>query len=259
MSIFIIILIIISMFVPMIQVAIKNLHSTIFYFFKDLFYYFKEKKWRIWKGKGINMYCGYFGRGKTLSAVKHVTTVAKRYKLNVYSNIKLGIDYIPLVNYQQIIDAPPNSIFLVDEFSTVFHARSWSDFPSDLIFTILQSRHCKKQLIGTSPRFMQVDKIIRDSTDKVIMCNKMWRFQNLSVYDGADLENSPQSSLVKPLYSHAWFVRDKNYHMYDTFELIDNVKRYDFLSNDEILKARGDQETGLIYAKKISRKGKKRM
>ena len=165
--------------------------------------------------------------------VRRIISQAKKYGLTVYSNIKLNYSYIPLTNYQQIIDAPANSIFLIDEISTIFHARDWSKFPTDLLFQILQCRKRRKMIVATAQRFGHVDKLLRDITSEVVTCRKYWRFQTYRIYDAWEIENAQNLDLVKPLKRGGWFVLNKHYSQYDTSELIDNAKKADFISNEK--------------------------
>lgn len=145
--------------------VILNIHRELYYLGLDFYEYIRYRKWNQWNGFGLNIYVGMFGKGKTLSATKYVIANAKRYNLNVLSNIKLnGIEYIPLTNWQQIVDCPGNTIILIDEISTVFNARNWKDFNINLLFQLLQCRKNKKEIIATAQRFAHVDKLLRDIT-----------------------------------------------------------------------------------------------
>lgn len=245
--------------VKLTRCIIFNIHREIAYLGLDIYEYFKYKKWNNWNGFGLSIYVGMFGRGKTLSATKYVLRIAKRYKLNVISNIKLnGYPYTPLTNWQEIVDAPGNTIILIDEMSTVFNAREWKNFNVNLLFQLLQCRKNKKMIVGTAQRFAHVDKLLRDITYEVIDCNKYWRLQHTSHYDGWDYENCMNSNMLKRL-SHEWqFITNKDYNGYDTSEIIDNTKRTEFMSNEEILTARGEVQFNELAVSKVSRKFKKR-
>lgn len=236
-----------------------NLHRVAFYLGLDTFQYLKGRKWKEWNGFGLNAYVGYFGKGKTLCASHYVISQAKRYGLTVYSNIRLnGIEYIPLKNFQQIIDADGNSIFLIDECSTLFNSRQWKDFPVDLLFQLLQCRKQKKQLILTAQRFAHIDKAIRDITFNVYDCSKHWRFQHIQIYDGWDYENCMNIQMLGRV-GHSWsFVTNKWYESYDTSELIDNAKKTDFISNEERQIKLGEVVFNDLGVSKPSRKLKKR-
>lgn len=245
---------------PLLRCMFFNLHKIGYYGIIDIFMYFKGRKWRIWNGYGLNIYVGMFGKGKTLCASHYVISQAKKYHLHVLSNVKLmGIEYVQLVNYQQIIDCDPNTIILIDEVSTLFNARSWKDFNVNLLFQLLQCRKNKKQLICTAQRFAHVDKLLRDITNHVIDCNKYWRFQKNTYYDAWDYENVSNPEMLKSIGKDWYFVTDNWYKSYDTSELIDNAKKTDFISNDEILINRGETQYNELAVKKPGKKLKKYM
>lgn len=221
----------------------------------DIYTYYKHKKWKEWSGFGLRIYVGMFGTGKSLSAVRYVRSQALRYHLNVISNIALkDIPYTPLVNYQQIIDAPANTIILIDEVSTVFNARSWKDFNINLLFQLLQCRKNRKQLVCTAQRFSHVDKLLRDITAEVVVCRKNWRVCRNYSYDGWDYENTPAQFAIRPLWKYCYVSTNRLYNAYDTDEIIDNAKKTDFLSNDEILISRMPEK---VLPDTLTKKGKK--
>ncbi|MCM1440009.1 MAG: AAA family ATPase [Roseburia sp.] len=243
---------------PLLRCFVFNIHFVVIYAVKDFIEYIIKRKWRIWNGFGMDIFVGMFGRGKSLAASMYVLSQAKRYKLHVLSNVKLyGYPYTELVNYQQIIDAPDNTIIFIDEISTVFNAREWKNFNINLLFQLLQCRKNKKKIVATAQRFGHVDKLIRDITANVVDCNKLWRFQNLKFYDAWDYENCMNTQMIRPVRRECLFIHDKHYHGYDTSELIDNVKRTDFKSNDEILVSRGVERFEALAPKHPSRRLKK--
>lgn len=221
----------------------------------DIYHYFKYREWTVWRGFGLRIYVGMFGTGKSLSAVRFVRKNATRYHLNVISNIALkDITYTPLINYQQIIDAPPNTIILIDEVSTVFNARSWKDFNINLLFQLLQCRKNRKQLVCTAQRFSHVDKLLRDITAEVVVCRKNWRVCRNYAYDGWDFENTPAQFAIKPLWRFAYVATNELYNSYDTDEIIDNAKKTDFISNADILASRMPEQ---VVPDNLTKKGKK--
>ena len=113
-------------------------------------------------------------------------------------------------------------------------------------------------IIGTAQRFAHVDKLLRDITYNVIDCNKTWRFQHCTFYDGWDYENCQNPDMLKRV-DHEWmFIRNIDYDSYDTSEIIDNTKRTEFISNEEIMNNRGDIVFNELAVSKVSRKYKKR-
>lgn len=224
-----------------------NIHLVGYYSIMDIFKYIIEKKWKLWNGFGIRMYCGYFGTGKSMLASKYICDQFRKYEktdtpITVLSNIPLSIDYIPLKNIQQILDIPENSIIFIDECNTLFNARAWKDFPTELVYQLCQNRKKHIMLIMTAPRFHLVDKSIRDVTEFVYQCKRpFWRIHVVSVFDGWEWENCPNINMLRPLNRYGIFAKNEYYDNYDSFAVIDNVKKVEFLSKEEILNnRRGD-------------------
>lgn len=228
---------------------VLNFHNVILYSPKDIFKYIKNKQWSKWGGFGIRMFCGYFGSGKSMLASKYVCDNYKKYKdsdtpLTILSNIPLAIPYTELKNINQILEVEENTIIFIDECNTLFNARNWKDFPTELVYQLCQNRKKHIMLLMTAPRFHLVDKSIRDVTQFVYQCvHPFWRFHFVFVYDGWEWENCPNINMLKCKDRYGVFAKDKYYHNYDSFAIIDNVKKEEFLSKEEILSNRA----GVVY------------
>lgn len=243
-----------------------HLLAFVLYAFKDVFYYFKHKKFNECKAFGrINMFCGLFGRGKTLSAVRYVTRQYKKYnnkpvwsdvdkcfkkqEIRIISNVDLNIPYVKLENTQQIIDAHEGlddvgiAIVFIDEASTQFNSRNFkTNISATLLNAMLTCRHEKFGMVLTAQRFLHVDALIRQICEYVYDCKKIWRFQFLYRASAWDLENCTNIKLVTHIKS-CWFVKDKHYKAYDTHAVVANIKRMqkngELLSDDEVLARQG--------------------
>lgn len=212
----------------------------------DIYDYFYNKRYKEFTGFGLHIYCGMFGSGKTLSLVRRAYSLAKRYPdLTIYTNIQLFNFPNPqriykLENYRQMITAPPNTLFIIDEISSLFNSRKWADFPFVLLSQLLQVRKNRKMIIATAQRFSHVDKLLRDVTTTVIDCNCY--FKRLCInrsYDSVDYE----SATIYPPKIIGFLVyvaSNKLRNSYDTFQLITDDIKGQFLSNKEILELRGD-------------------
>ena len=212
----------------------------------DIYDYFKYKRWNEFQGYGLHLYCGLFGTGKTLSLVRKARQIANRYDyVQIYSNIQLFDFPNPsrihkLENYQQIISAPPNSVFVIDEISTLFNSRKWADFPFILLSQLLQVRKNRKMILATAQRFNHVDKLIRDVTTTVTVCSCYFKRLCINrVFDAYDYENSTLY-LPKVLDFVVYVASNKLRNSYDTYEIISNDVKSQFLSNKEVLELRGD-------------------
>ena len=87
--------------------------QAVYYAILDIYTYFKEKKWKNFKYYGIYMYIGMFGHGKTLSMTMQAKRLYEKYgdTIRFVSNYELkGIPYIPLRNFNQIVDLGKEAI-----------------------------------------------------------------------------------------------------------------------------------------------------
>ena len=261
------IIVVISIIIMLMSIVVRtllfNLYLVPYYAVKDFTKFIFNKEWTKWGGFGIRMFTGYFGTGKSMLASKYICDNYNRFKdserpVKVISNIPLSIPYERLVNIKQITDTEENTIIFIDECNTLFNSRSWKDFPVELVYQLCQNRKKHIMLIMTAPRFHLVDKAIRDVTEYVYNCSKpFWRTHIVCCYDGWDLENAVNINLIRPLNRYGVFARDKYYDNYDSFAIIDNVKKSEFLSKEEIVQNR----QGVVYNPELnthkSRKYKK--
>lgn len=243
------------------------------YSLKDIFNFFRYKKWRIAKMGFITCYCGLFGKGKTLSAVHYIRKMYLRYndkkvfvhgkwltqKVQILSNVNLlDVPYIPFTTLQQIVDISKNqhnideingthtiTFILGDEFSVQMNSRNFkTNLNMNILNTLLTCRHFNMSLVYTAQRFSNVDKLCRDVTSYVIDCDKFWRIMRHKKYDAWDMENASNVTKIKPLRRFGWFIRDDDYNSYDTLAVVDNLihdaEEGAILSDAEIIALQGN-------------------
>lgn len=109
------------------------------------------------------MFCGKFGKGKSLSMVRQAEFLYKKYgdTITFISNIELNnIPYIPLVNFQQLVDLGETdsdiqgTVVLIDEIENVLNNRNFAKFPIALLHMLNQQRKKHVVIYCTSPRFL---------------------------------------------------------------------------------------------------------
>lgn len=255
---------------PLVRCAVFNPHLVSFYSVKDIFDYFRYRKWEEFNEFGISMFVGMFGHGKTLTMTHKARMLYNKYgdSLRFISNYKLiGIPYTPLVNFNQLIDLQADSdenikgyVVLIDEISSVLSHRNFSSFPLDLLPILLQQRKRKIVIYCSSQRFFMVDKIFRSVTNYVYDCNKYWRFQTWKRYDAWDYENAMNVRLISSIGRGCWFVRNKDFDSYDTSQIITKEDCSNFISNEEAIVRKGfDSQVNEIAIQKPSRVLKKKL
>lgn len=221
-----------------------------------------DKQGNLRKTGNLDIFCGYFGNGKTLSLVKQV--VCREYKrydgltvwcnrrqkfvtqrILILSNVDLCVPYERLTGLAQVCaiskaneiyddehDTLTITIVCMDELSVQMNSRSFKDnINAYFLNTLMCCRHYHISFYGSAQRFQHVDKMLRDVTMNVVQCKKVWRFQFNSYYDGFQLENAQDPTLVRPLRRACWFVTDADYNAYDTLQVVDNLQK-SFNEND---------------------------
>lgn len=259
---------------PSVRCVVFNPHKVIPNGIKDLYKYFKYKKWNECDYGYIHCYIAQdskaFGCGKTLSSVEYIDTLYKQYndkliwdrtlnkfvtqKITVLSNVAFKqIPYIRLESMAQYISyleerykkdkeegVKTITVLFVDEAGSAFNSRSFaSNFNPLAIKTILCARHYASFLILSSQRFSMCDALLRQVTNVCISCDKLWRLQRLNYYDAYEMENAQNPTLVEPYAKKCWFVTDNSYAKYDTFAQLEDIKKKceegDMLTEAEIL------------------------
>lgn len=210
-----------------------------------------------------------FGCGKTLSAVRVANVLYNRYngkkvwcserkkfvtqRIFILSNVNLTIPHEPLKSLQQFVDyvnafydqdklhdTMTVTYLIIDEAGSQFNSRQFkSNFDALFIKTLLTSRHFRASIIMTSQRQSMIDALMRQVTNVIIACKKVWRFEVQYLYDGYEIEMAQNPALVQPYKKKAWFIKNKNFAMYDTYELTKDLEKSclsgDRLSEEEIL------------------------
>lgn len=241
---------------PLFRVFITHIPATIVHALNDIFDYFRFQKWKNWQEKYSGIFCfvGMFGRGKTLSMTKYAVDIYNKYKkygktVRIVSNYEIkSVPYIPLVNFEQIVelgnlavegkDECVGTIVCIDEIEMLFSHRKFASFPIEVLSSVCQSRKAHIMMLTSAQRWKMQDAAIRDITYYAINCKKIWRFQLNYWFDAWDLENAAQPELLRPIKRSSWFVYNKYFKSYDTSKLISREDMKNFISNDELLQRR---------------------
>ena len=144
---------------------------------KDLIPYIKNRAWLNFDGWGLHLYVGKFGAGKTCTMVHDAYSLAKQYpKLTIVTNLQLSgfpqhTQILPLRSPQDILNAPDNTLVLIDEIGTIFNSRDFAaskqSVPKILFQHLCQCRKRHLQIYATTQRWNFLDKQLRDITDTV--------------------------------------------------------------------------------------------
>lgn len=230
----------------------KNFSQIVCYTVYDKVLYNHYRKKYDFNGWGIHLFTGRFGAGKSSYMVKRAYDLAFEYpQLSILTNIKLQnfpewTKILPLNTATDILNAPENTLVLIDEIGTIFNSRDFSGgkaaVPKPLFQHLCQCRKRKMMIFGTVQRFNLLDKQIRDITADVTSCHSHWRYpfvrwQTAYTFDIEEYELYSENKTYKPrsLRSDLIIQTNKLRSLYDTSQLVDNMLGKEYLSDSEII------------------------
>lgn len=220
---------------------------------KDVFLWLIHRGWTVFEGWGLHLYIAGFGEGKTCSIVRDAYNICCAYpQVTLLTNFKLKnfpehTKILELKSPKDIINAPPNTLVLIDEIGTIFNSRDWGNgkgggVPKALFQHLVQVRKRHIQILATTQNYRYLDIMLRRITATVTVCSAFFkhpftRMITNRVYNADDYElfcDNPMFPLVA-VDSFSYVQTDKLRGLYDTEELIDNLLGMDYLSDSEIL------------------------
>lgn len=228
----------------------------LYYQIYDHLIYFWYRRFKLFPGWGIHLFTGKFGQGKTSLMTIKAYKLAKKYKqLHIVTNIQLTnfpahTKILPLNTAEDILNAPTNSLILIDEIGTLFNSRDFASgknsVPKPVFQHLCQCRKRHLMIYATVQRFNLLDKQIRDITATVTECSAsaahpFSRLLTGLTYDIEEYEAYTTNKMYNPRVSYSSVVvqKDKYRHLYDTTELIQGLLTKEYLSDEEILRNQG--------------------
>lgn len=245
----------------MINLLFQNIRifpTFLLYYIYDRLVYKHYKKDRLFYGWGIHLFTGKFGSGKTSLMTIKAYNLCKQYpQLHVVTNLKLKnfpdhTKILPLRTAEDILNAPTNSLVLIDEIGTLFNSRDFSSgkksVPKAVFQHLCQCRKRHLMLLATVQRFNLLDKQIRDITATVTECRSSFthpfsRKLTARCYDIEEYEAFQLNPMYIPRMSDSYiYIQTEQYrHLYDTSELIQGLLELEYLSDEEILRNQGTE------------------
>lgn len=243
--------------------------------YDHLIYWFYRKK-RLFPGWGIHLFTGKFGKGKTSLAVIKAYKLAKKYpQLSILTNLELmnfpdHTKILDLNSPKDIINAPDNTLVLIDEIGTIFNNRDFAKgkeaIPKILFQHLCQCRKRHMEIYGTVQRFCLLDKQLRDITADVTECSSFPDYPFTReitgfTYDIDEYEAWIVNKLYNPRVDHVDVViqSDQYRNLYDTSELIDKMLNADYISDEETLRNQGQYDYFADGSKEAQKAYKKAM
>lgn len=224
----------------------------------DFILWLKKRGWTIFEGWGIHIYIGAFGQGKTCSMVRDAYNICCRYPgMNVITNLELkgfpeGTKISELKGARSIIEAPDNTIVVLDELGTIWNSRDFAEgktkdgkgggISKSTFQNIAQCRHRHVMILGTAQHWKFMDILLRRITDEVIVCSSSFahpfsRMITNRVFDAKEYELFAENPMLPllPVDVDCFVQTDKLRGLYDTRQMVDTILTDDYIPDNEII------------------------
>lgn len=231
-----------------------------------------RKDLEYFRPSGTQVYCGRQGQGKTISAVRHIARLRKRYPKSILvSNLLInGMKQLKFASedelqwkVQEIVEKNLQSeyyiyfsefddlalalvsvnngkygvVYLIDEIHTYFNALESSNIPLFVFTEISQQRKQRKVIIGTSQLFMRMAKPFREQCDNLIICNTHFGLLTTQkAYDGMELDQDFNGNLIGKKRKSGFFFQSRELRsLFDTFQkVVSGAEQYEATSRIEM-------------------------
>jgi hypothetical protein len=171
-----------------------------------------------------------------------------------------------LTKPKDILEAPENTLVLIDEIGTIFNSRDFAaskeSVPKILFQHLCQCRKRRMMIYATTQRWNFLDKQLRDiaATVRVTRSHLGHPFTRICTvyrYDAMDYDKAFANPMMplNAINASVYVQTDACRQRYDTAQLVENMLHDDYISDAQILENRGEAPTIMASApdKKVSR------
>ena len=194
----------------------------------DLF----EKDPEAFGYKGLVIFEGRQGNGKTISMIEYARRMQKEYpKCLCGTNLGYTKEDFELDHWSKLVDLKNGKygiIAVLDELQNWFSSNQSKDFPPEMLQVITQNRKNRRILLGTAQNFYLLAKAIRSQCTEVRRCVTLLgcltivrRFEPI-----LDSEGNVKEWKRRGMY---FYVHDKDLRdSYDTYHVIESLAKSGF-------------------------------
>lgn len=206
---------------------------------------------------GTQVFCGRQGSGKTMSMVKVLLDMKKKYPdCIVVTNLHLNVpwDYVEFSSMEELADllvrcnnGQKGVVYAIDEIHTFFNALDSKSIPMYVFQEISQQRKQRKVIMGTSQLFLRMAKPFREQCDTLIICKCIGgKFNLMYAYDGSTLDED-FGKVTGTLIRTGFFMQTRQLReAYDTYQKVSVVAPIDMY----------DRGSSIVINNTIKGKGK---
>lgn len=189
---------------------------------------------RVFGEYGITVYTGRQGTGKTISMVRYMEHIKRKYpNCIIVSNFACKFSDQIMTSWEDfyaIRNGSQGVLFALDELQSEWNSLESKKFPVELLGEMCQQRKQRIKIVATTQVFGRMAKPLREQSYEVVTCSTY--FGRLTVnhyYDAYDYERVFGSLVgeqsLKPLYTKRFVQSDDLRSAYQTTEKVQTMKK----------------------------------
>ena len=124
--------------------------------------------------KGIVVFCGRQGGGKTSAMIKYVLDLQEQYKeVKCITNLAYRYQDKKLTHWKQLTDytnGRKGVIVVIDELQNWFNSKQSKNFPPEMMQIVTQNRKNRRIILSTAQNFYMISKDIRTQCNEIRQC-----------------------------------------------------------------------------------------
>lgn len=213
-------------------------------FFKKIFVLFPQrlakdfmlKNPNAFPYKGMVIFTGMQGNGKTIALVKYINDMKKKFPdVNVITNLDYAYEDQRLRHWKQLTtynNGEKGVIVGMDETQNWFSSAQSKNFPPEMLSVVTQNRKNRRIILGTAQNFYMLAKNIRTQCTEVRDCKTL--FGCLTIVTCKIPVCDTDGSVVEwhKLGRYFFVHDDKLRESYDTYKVIQSLSDSGFVDKN---------------------------
>lgn len=208
-----------------------------------------EREPDTFEPRGIHMYCGEQGSGKTIACVEHILRMQKAYpKAKCITNFGYEAEDDPLEIWQQLLDYNNGKLGVIvgiDEIQNWFMSGN-NKLPEGMLEVVTQNRKNRRILCCTAQVFTRVNKGIREQVTMVYNPHTFLGCFTVVIKRKPEFDSEGNVTKMKYKGMYCFTHTDEIRHAYDTYKVIHTLSKEGFkevipapVTNVTIIQAKG--------------------
>mgnify|MGYP003373527778 CR=1 FL=1 len=186
--------------------------------------------------RGVVIFCGRQGSGKTSAMVQYTLELKERYpSAKVIGNLGFKGQTDELDHWKKLTEyknGRKGVVVQIDEMQNWFNSKQSKAFPPEMLSVVCQNRKNRRLILGTAQNFYMIAKDIRSQCNEIRQCATF--FGCITVVRRMEplIDNAGE---VKAMKSRGFyfFVHDERLReSYDTYRVIESLSKSGFIEKE---------------------------